>query len=132
MFNRKRERNFKQSKIKLSNIKKRQNVYWTNEQLLIKKDILENGFNVDKSPPFLLTKDMVLVNGNHRYMILKEKYGDSFEVDSYISTLNYVPMVTLLIMREMIKFILPEPTKTFFDVKTINLLIKFGVVNKIY
>lgn len=132
MFNRKREGNLKQSKIKLSDIKKRQNVYWTNNQLLIKKDILENGFNVDKSPPFLLTKDMVLVNGNHRYMILKEKYGDSFEVDSYISTLNYVPMVTLLIMREMIKFILPEPTKTFFDVKTINLLIKFGVIHKIY
>lgn len=58
------------------------NLGWTNEQLKMKKDIKNGGYNPNNEYPSM-SIDNVCTDGHHRLTTLLETYGGDYEVDIY-------------------------------------------------
>ena len=73
------------STIKLSDIKNVAVNRWTAKQLLLKKEISECKYKIiDRKYP-TISKDNVLMDGNHRVLSLLEHYGSDYEIIVYKS-----------------------------------------------
>ena len=65
---------YKDEVIKLSQISpKKRKLFWTKEQIKIKEEIKESGFDYSKGN-IVLTRDGDIVDGYHRYVSLIENY----------------------------------------------------------
>lgn len=63
-------------KLKLSDIEKPHNLSWNKKQLRLEKELVSKPFK----QPLIISKDMKLLDGNHRYEILLKKFGGDYEI----------------------------------------------------
>lgn len=59
---------------------------WDSKHYHIMEDISINGYNPNNNHP-LISKDNVIIDGNHRLVMLQELYGDDYELE--FSFINY-------------------------------------------
>ena len=64
------------TKVKLSEIEKPKNLSWNKKQLRLKKELISKPLK----HPLIISKDMKLLDGNHRYEILLNNFGEEHEI----------------------------------------------------
>jgi len=63
-------------KFKLSEIEKPRNLSWSKRQLRLEKELLSKPLKY----PLIISKDMKLLDGNHRYQSLLNNFGEEYEI----------------------------------------------------
>lgn len=61
-----------------------------------------NGFKPEKYGYMTISKNNYCLNGHHRYTVLKELYGDDYEIFVERKKLNYLPQIILDLGRYLI------------------------------
>lgn len=61
-----------------------------------------NGFKPEKYGYMTISKNNYCLNGHHRYAVLKELYGENYELFVERKRLNYIPQITLDLGRFLI------------------------------
>ena len=63
--------------VRIGNLKTAKRVKWSQEQLDLKDEIINN---YNPKIGIRISSDLRVLDGNHRTLILKEAYGDDYEV----------------------------------------------------
>lgn len=56
------------------------NLQWSDEQKKMREEIIEGKYKEGLNTHIQITRDNIVIDGNHRVCILKEKYGDNYEI----------------------------------------------------
>jgi hypothetical protein len=70
------------------------------------ESIKENGFLPEKYGYMIISKNGILLEGHHRYMVLKKLYGENYEIKIIREKKSYVTVILLIIIIILV-FILP-------------------------
>ena len=81
---------------KISEVKffKRDEQVWTIENNDAVGDIVANGYNPKDNHP-MISKDNIVMNGNHRLVILQELYGDDYVLKFKLVNHNYNSLIVI-------------------------------------
>lgn len=89
----------KKVKVKLKDLKKRQkNITWRKKHDGLREDLLKK---YDENNCILISKDMKIMDGHHRYQILIDEYGEDYDL--------YVNKVKMTFNESLIFLILTAP-----------------------
>ena len=75
------------NKVKLSEIIQTQAVSWSKTHIGLKESIISN-YNVKNG--IVVSKNMKIVDGHHRYLIFVENYGPDFEIEVKQIQFNFI------------------------------------------
>jgi hypothetical protein len=73
---------------------KRDSQSWTDYHNTIMEDIINNGY-VPKDNHPIISKDNIVMDGNHRLVILQELYGDDYVVKFRLVNYNYNNLIVI-------------------------------------
>lgn len=83
--------------IKLKDIEKPKCVNWSEKQISMIDSIIKNDGKLEK--PIRISNDYKIIDGNHRYCILFEEYGEDFDTEVIkISVNKKLYMIMIYIM----------------------------------
>jgi hypothetical protein len=89
----------KKVKVKLKDLKKRdKKIVWRKKHVGLREDVLKK---YDENNCILISKDMKIMDGHHRYQILIDEYGEEYEL--------YVNKVKMTFNQSLIFLILTLP-----------------------
>jgi len=70
------------------------------------ESIKKEGFLPEKYDYMIISKNNILLEGHHRYMVLKKLYGEDYKIKIIRKQKNYITVILLLILITLL-FILP-------------------------
>lgn len=75
-------------KISEVNFFKREQQRWTDEHHIVMESIISNGYMPNDNHP-IISKDNIVMDGNHRLVVLQELYGDDYVVKFRLVNYKY-------------------------------------------
>jgi hypothetical protein len=91
-------------KVKLKELKKRdKKIVWRKKHNGFKEVILKK---YDENNPILISKDMKIMDGHHRFQILIDEYGGEYEIYVNKLKINFIQSIFFIILTSPLAIIL--------------------------